>query len=800
MAIEFNDNIHAKVNRPTDFRFGPFISIAQANFYIPIAQRYHGLLFGVYTDPGNIATSDITFYYYWNALADTDVLPLSGRAPIDGSYVDQAAMIAAQSIQPQRAQYIYYDGESYWEYLGTTNGDITDYREIGGGGNVILYFENTYAEILALQQAGELVTGATYKITDYQTIHVIPETNDLNTGPVEPLLVKALSPTEIAKRAQSTVRPDDIIEYDFTNNITERLSLPTKGLILFRHDLIDDVSCFYDWRAVKFRRWQLVSKRQEEIVATGSNTVQITPVYFTLAANTFNTNAGKVHAMVDPGLTHSAGALTLTITNGTITYTRPLVKSNGSATFSANELANKRGIVVNCNVRNVFVFFYENSWSYGNAGYGNEVLGFYMSPFPGPTFSVGNGIVYNIDPALYNDYYTFDGAVNFNNARIRSVHIGQRTPVNYATGESRFNNTIFYGPVTQTEVGPNVTNSLFLGNVTQSILEGEIVNSLFLYSVVWSHLMECVFSFFGNLWHAEMNKGHTENSTVYGSNFGFAFEASILNSTIYVRGYGGKFFNWIWNCMIDLTAASTGGNGTSFSCSTFIQNTILGQFDGNLADIRTPLINRSFYQLETDRYATYVSSLNVYNPPTVPVGSTMNAVFDSSGNLVKTGFSNLSQVTQEGNTSLVVLKHPDGVAPEDSATVGQLETLENNLEVSLNLRTFGITIDGASNPITTGIKGYATIPYDCEILAWYVVADTVGSVEIDVWKAPSIPTGANSICGSDRPKLVSAQENQNETLTAWSIVVTSGDVVAFNVVSASTVTRVNLVIKTKVTI
>jgi hypothetical protein len=78
MAIEFNDNIHAKVNRPTDFRFGPFTSIAQANSIIPIAQRYHGLLFGVYTNPGNIATSDITFYYYWDGLADTDVKPLSG--------------------------------------------------------------------------------------------------------------------------------------------------------------------------------------------------------------------------------------------------------------------------------------------------------------------------------------------------------------------------------------------------------------------------------------------------------------------------------------------------------------------------------------------------------------------------------------------------------------------------------------------------------------------------------------------------------------------------------------------------
>ena len=128
MAIEFNDNIHAKVNRPTDFRFGPFDSVTQANTTIPIAQRYHGLIFGVYTNPLNIATSDVNFFYYWNALADTDVLPLGGKPPVDGEYVNQAAMIAAQASQT--AQYIYYDNASYWEYLGTTNGNINDYRRI----------------------------------------------------------------------------------------------------------------------------------------------------------------------------------------------------------------------------------------------------------------------------------------------------------------------------------------------------------------------------------------------------------------------------------------------------------------------------------------------------------------------------------------------------------------------------------------------------------------------------------------------------------------------------------------------
>lgn len=51
--------------------------------------------------------------------------------PVLNSYTTQSLMIAGQGSQI--SGYLYYDGTSYWEYLGTTNGNITDYREVGGG-------------------------------------------------------------------------------------------------------------------------------------------------------------------------------------------------------------------------------------------------------------------------------------------------------------------------------------------------------------------------------------------------------------------------------------------------------------------------------------------------------------------------------------------------------------------------------------------------------------------------------------------------------------------------------------------
>jgi len=59
--------------------------------------------------------------YYWN---DNEWIPW--ERPIHKKYTSEAEMIADQ--QYQLKQFIYYDGSVYWEYLGTTNGDITDYN------------------------------------------------------------------------------------------------------------------------------------------------------------------------------------------------------------------------------------------------------------------------------------------------------------------------------------------------------------------------------------------------------------------------------------------------------------------------------------------------------------------------------------------------------------------------------------------------------------------------------------------------------------------------------------------------
>lgn len=106
-----------------------------------------------------------------------------------------------------------------------------------------------------------------------------------------------------------------------------------------------------------------------------------------------------------------------------------------------------------------------------------------------------------------------------------------------------------------------------------------------------------------------------------------------------------------------------------------------------------------------------------------------------------------------------------------------------------------VVIDGGGAAITTGVKGYLEVPFDCTVTAWRLVADVSGSIVIDVWKdtyANFPPLVADTIAGSEKPTLSAAQKNEDANLTTWTTALTDGDWLAFNVDSAATVTRVTL--------
>jgi len=109
--------------------------------------------------------------------------------------------------------------------------------------------------------------------------------------------------------------------------------------------------------------------------------------------------------------------------------------------------------------------------------------------------------------------------------------------------------------------------------------------------------------------------------------------------------------------------------------------------------------------------------------------------------------------------------------------------------------SFNFVIDGDNSVITTGLKGFIEWGFAAQIMGWTIMADVVGSIVVDVWKdsyANFAPTVADSITGTEKPTLSSAQKNQDLSLTSFSTMVAKGDIWAFNVDSVSAIKRVTI--------
>lgn len=111
-------------------------------------------------------------------------------------------------------------------------------------------------------------------------------------------------------------------------------------------------------------------------------------------------------------------------------------------------------------------------------------------------------------------------------------------------------------------------------------------------------------------------------------------------------------------------------------------------------------------------------------------------------------------------------------------------------------------IDGGGSAITTGQKDHLEVPFACTIQQVTMLADQSGSIVVDIWKdtyANFPATDADSITASTPPTISSAQKSQDSTLTGWTKSISSGDILAFNVDSCATITRVTISLKVEKT-
>jgi len=126
--------------------------------------------------------------------------------------------------------------------------------------------EITYTELLNLISTNTLIAGRQYLITDFQTAHYIQFSDsigdeEIHTGAIEPMLVQAVSSSELATEIWSTVYPTDKITWKpiFNDRDYDAVLGQSTGVITSRYDTLLKLYRDYDWRNVIFRRWETVS-------------------------------------------------------------------------------------------------------------------------------------------------------------------------------------------------------------------------------------------------------------------------------------------------------------------------------------------------------------------------------------------------------------------------------------------------------------------------------------------------------------------------------------------------------------
>lgn len=121
-----------------------------------------------------------------------------------------------------------------------------------GGSEIV---ELTIVELKALQQATTLETSKRYLVTDYVTKYNMAEMGIVMTGISERILFTPTSENTFEQVVYSLDYPQDIIHLDIDNVLCEDGTTPRIGKITFRKETTLSLDTAYDFRNVKFRRW-----------------------------------------------------------------------------------------------------------------------------------------------------------------------------------------------------------------------------------------------------------------------------------------------------------------------------------------------------------------------------------------------------------------------------------------------------------------------------------------------------------------------------------------------------------------
>jgi len=484
----------------------------------------------------------------------------------------------------------------------------------GGGSSTGSIVTNvTYSELTTLINNNELNIGSLYLITDYQTVHRITYTSDINSGITEPLLVTASGINTLNPESYSSLYPKDVIYYNYIN---DQQIAPgcTKGYIYRRIDTLQNNDICFDFRHIKFRRWQ----------------IEVTDIWD--SNTTYNVNDIVTYnniifiSLID---NNNDDLTNLDIYSDTVNWIifpyENLTYLGYSANSSINLRINSNYVNIPCNSNYVDY----NIWS----DWDN-----YISAY--------NNTITPIMPDNYNNIFTFNTVIhgyNFVNNTINMARVG-----GYSTQNNNINNH-FVNNIIESNFSSNIIGDTFQNNTIKSdfnnnfiiyYFDNNNIESYFYYNTI-------KYEFTNNNIESHFNYNTILNSFDY-NNIGSYFKNnSIINNFKY--NIIGNYFNYNSiesefnsNTIGNSFAQNTIGNsfaqniiGNSFAQNTigssFSTNIILSNFNSNNidSDFNNNSIGNSFISNSIGDYFISNSIGNNFTQNTIGSNFTMNNVCDN---------------------------------------------------------------------------------------------------------------------------------------------------------------------------
>jgi hypothetical protein len=498
-----------------------------------------------------------------------------------------------------------------------------------GGASYVPAISVTYSALASLIAAGSLVQGQKYLINDYRTVHQIPNTTDINTGSLEPLIVTAATVNTLSPFAISTTFPKDIIWYNFTS---DQNAIPgcTKGYIYRRIDTIQSNDIPFDFRNVKFRRWQINVTTQDATGAVGT---------YTKGAVVKKTSTNEVYLK----LNNNSGVFSDTnfwtrLSFDNLSYISP--------TQTQWQVINDfYTLTIPCSS----LFQDYKMWSVDS--YYNTANNNIINSIQSGIFIGGNLTKYNT--VIYENYFSYNniGSFFYNNSILNSFQNNKIKDFFYNNliGNYFYNNVIdgnFYGNVIGSFFSDNVLNQFFYSNVCDSNFSINIIQQGFNNNSVANSfqnnniLSGFTFNAIGN--NFIKNKiGQNFYSNKIGiefkdNNILSSFQQNTINNYFQNNQIGEMCINntigqnFKHNFGLDLCAFNTIGQnfdgntfGTNFSSCTiaddFKNNTIASYFYGNT--ILSNFVNNISIGTINNKNPTLT---HVYQPYSCTIGSSAN--------------------------------------------------------------------------------------------------------------------------------------------------------------------------------